>query len=57
MVPDETNAAVTGLDEEELSQLQALFSCYPEIRKVILFGSRAKETAGRARISTLQLME
>ena len=45
MVPDETNAAVTGLDEEELSQLQALFSSYPEIRKIILFGSRAKGTA------------
>ena len=47
MVPDETNAAVTGLDEEELSQLQALFSSYPEIRKIILFGSRAKGTASK----------
>ena len=45
MVPDETNAAVTGLDEEELSKLQTLFSSYPEISKVILFGSRAKGTA------------
>ena len=45
MVSDETNGAVSGLDAEELSQLQALFSCYPEIRKVILFGSRAKGTA------------
>ena len=45
MVLDETNAAVTGLDEKELSQLQALFSSYPEIRKIILFGSRAKGTA------------
>ena len=45
MVSDETNGAVSGLDAEELSQLQALFSCYPEIRKVILFGSRAKRTA------------
>ena len=45
MVSDETNGAVSGLDAEELSQLQALFSCYPKIRKVILFGSRAKGTA------------
>jgi uncharacterized protein len=45
MVPDETNAAVSGLDVEELGQLQTLFSSYPEIRKVILFGSRAKGTA------------
>ena len=45
MVSDETNGAVSGLDAEVLSQLQALFSCYPEIRKVILFGSRAKGTA------------
>ena len=45
MVSDETNGAVSGLDAEELSQLQALFSSYPEIRKVILFGSRAKGTA------------
>ena len=45
MVPDETNAAVTGLDEEELSKLQTLFPSYPEISKVILFGSRAKGTA------------
>ena len=44
MVSDETNGAVSGLDAEELSQLQALFSSYPEIRKVILFGSRAKGT-------------
>ena len=47
MVPDETNAAVTGLDEEELSQLQSIFSSYPEISKVILFGSRAKGTASK----------
>jgi uncharacterized protein len=45
MVPDETNGAVTGLDVAELSQLQTLFSSYPEISKVILFGSRAKGTA------------
>ena len=45
MVSDETNGAVSGLDAEELSQLEALFPCYPEIRKVILFGSRAKGTA------------
>ena len=45
MVSDETNGAGSGLDAEELSQLQALYSCYPEIRKVILFGSRAKGTA------------
>ena len=32
MVSDETNGAVSGLDAEELSQLQALFSCYPKIR-------------------------
>ena len=44
MVSDETNGAVSGLDAEVLSQLQALFSCYPEIRKVIFFGSRAKGT-------------
>ena len=45
MVSDETNGAVSGLDAEELSQLETLFSCYPKIRKVILFGSRAKGTA------------
>ena len=45
MASDETNGAVTGLDAEELSLLQELFSCYPEIRKVILFDSRAKGTA------------
>ena len=36
---------MTGLNADELSQLQALFSFYPEVRKVILFGSRAKGTA------------
>ena len=38
---------MTGLNADELSQLQALFSFYPEVRKVILFGSRAKGTAGK----------
>ena len=45
MVYDETNGAVSGLDAEELSQLQALFSSYPVIREVILIGSTAKGTA------------
>ena len=47
MVHGKTNGAVTGLNADELSQLQALFSFYPEVRKVILFGSRAKGTAGK----------
>ena len=47
MVSDKTNGAVTGLNADELSQLQALFSLYPEVRKVILFGSRAKGTASK----------
>ena len=38
---------MTGLNADELSQLLALFSFYPEVRKVILFGSRAKGTAGK----------
>jgi uncharacterized protein len=32
------------LTQKSLSQLQALFSCYPGIYKVVLFGSRAKGT-------------
>ena len=47
MVSDKTNAAVTGINSDELSQLQALFSFYQEVRKVILFGSRAKGTASK----------
>ena len=47
MVSGKTNGAVTGHNADELSQLQALFSFYPEVRKVILFGSRAKGTASK----------
>jgi len=57
MVSDETNGAVSGLDAEELSQLETLFSCYPEIRKVIFLVPEQKEQRGKTLISTLQLME
>ncbi|WP_119395665.1 nucleotidyltransferase domain-containing protein [Salinibius halmophilus] len=33
-----------GLDDSLLSRLTSLFANYPEIEKVILFGSRAKGT-------------
>lgn len=33
-----------GLDDSLLSRLKSLFANYPEIEKVILFGSRAKGT-------------
>ena len=40
MVSGKTNGAVTRLNADGLSQLQALFSIYLEVRKVRLFGSR-----------------
>jgi predicted nucleotidyltransferase len=31
-----------GLEEEDIKKIQTVFSCYPEIEKAILYGSRAK---------------
>jgi len=33
-----------GLSEETIQSLYSIFSCYPEIDQVILYGSRAKGT-------------
>ena len=47
----------TGISESVLLNIKTVFSNYPEVEKVVLFGSRAKGNFMRVLILTLPYLE